>query len=72
MLVAAYRLVDYLDAFIVVEGENLVIGDVCQRAESVGRVWRSSSGGVMMAASQCNLSAFHRRTGNACSTSSGR
>tara|TARA_Y100001980_G_C14549628_1_gene331622 strand:+ start:1163 stop:2242 length:1080 start_codon:yes stop_codon:yes gene_type:complete len=39
MLVAAYRLVDYLDAFIVVEGENLAARrSLASVAESVGRV----------------------------------
>ena len=50
MLVAAYRLVDYLDAFIVVEGENLAARrSLASVAESVGRVTVVVTGVFMMA-----------------------
>ena len=50
MLVAAYRLVDYLDAFIVVEGENLAARrSLASVAESVGRVAVVVTGVFMMA-----------------------
>ena len=43
MLVAAYRLVDYLDAFIVVEGENLAEERFASVLRSRLEEWRSSS-----------------------------
>ena len=50
MLVAAYRLVDYLDAFIVVEGQNLAARrSLASVAESVGRVAVVISGVFIMA-----------------------
>ena len=39
MLVAAYRLVDYLDAFIVVEGDNMAARrSLASVAEAIGRL----------------------------------
>ncbi len=50
MLVAAYRLVDYLDAFIVVEGDNMAARrSLASVAESVGRLAVVVSGVFVMA-----------------------